>query len=170
MSVVQGYFAQKDQLSSRQSSPCSEGATARLQGDFLGRAGASCQSRVWEVEQELYSRLSWLGGWSSLTLLQAGEWEDAAAVSQPCSRRVHVAACLHRLFFPVAIFLLLHCSYTKPTALFSFFPPEFSAEKYPFYYLVGKQKLGLCQALEQLQRMKMVMVASSKPHFWLPLL
>lgn len=66
------------------------------------------------------------GGMSSLTVLQAGECEGAAAMSQPCSRRVHVAACSHCLLFPVAISLVLHCSYIKPNQQFYFhFLPGF---------------------------------------------
>lgn len=72
--------------------------------------------------------------------------------------------------FPLPSFCFFTVLIPNQQLYFHFFPPDFSAEKYPFCYLVGKQKLGLCQALEQLQRMKMVMVASSKPHFWLPLL
>lgn len=65
------------------------------------------------------------------------------ALQQACSCR-----CLPSpAAFPVAITLVLHCSYTKPNQQFYFhFPtPDFSAEKYPFCCLAGKQKLGLCR-------------------------
>lgn len=149
--------------------PGSQGAPAGLQGDFLGRQHQLPEPWVGGATGAQFPAFL-AGRMSSLPLLAAGECEGAAAVSQPCSSRVRVAACLHGLLFPASISLVLHCSY-KPNQqfYFHFHPPDFSAENYPFCCLAGKQKLGLCRALEQLQRRKMVMTASSKPHFWLPL-
>lgn len=87
-----------------------------------------------------------------------GVWRccwGVSALQQACS-----CCCLP---FPVVIFLVLHCSHTKPTVLISFSPQISLLKKHPFCCLAGKKKLGLCRA----QRRKMVMVTSSKPHLCL---
>lgn len=80
-----------------------------------------------------------------------------SALQQACS-----CCCLPSL----AAFSRCHLSgfllFSHQTNSFNFIsPPDFPAEKHPFCCLAGKQKLGLCRAPEQLQRRKMMMVASS---------
>lgn len=123
--------------------PWLRGCPSRAAGGFPGQGWSELPEPWVGGGTRGNSRLSWPGGWSSLTL-QAGERGNAA---QPCSGSVHVAACLHRLLFPVAIFLVLHCSYIKPNQQFYFhFLPRFLGWKWSLPCLAGKQKLGLCRA------------------------
>lgn len=118
MSVVQGYLSKKKKKEIIRFCAALVPSVAQQGCRGISWAGLERAARAvggrWNTRQ-FPAFLA--GGWSSLTLLQAEECGDAA---QPCSGRVHVAACLHCLLFPVAIFLVLHCSFTKPNQQFYF--------------------------------------------------
>lgn len=124
--------------------PWFPGCPGRLQGDFLARLHQLPEPWVGAATGAQFPAFL-PGGMSSLALFPAGECGGAAAVSQPCSRRVRVAACLHRLLFPLPSLWFFIVLTPNQQFYFHFPTPDFSAEKYPFCCLAGKQKLGLCR-------------------------
>lgn len=163
MSAVQGYLAERLDLVEPEQR-WFRGCHSRPEGDFLGTAGTRAARAV-------------CGRWNRSSIPDFPGRGDG--VHSLCSELGSVKVLLSCLSPAVGVFMLLlaftvcfsplpsFCCFIVLTpnqnnSFIFIFPPDFSAEKHPFCCLAGKQKLGLCRALEQLQRRKMVMVASSK--------